>query len=145
MSKIARGYAFNLKDMFKNFKHKKLQITCKECLKYFKTSHKEDVASRVFLECVKLVMNDILENNITFKLPGYNADIHMHKISGEDFQLARSRGAFKNIDFLKTNFTAYRPALHMYNNDRTRIKLIHSNQSYTNKLDEYINSGKKYY
>ena len=90
-----------------------------------------------------LFVDDILENNITFKIPYYNAEIHMEKISGENFKKARSRGAFEDIDFLKTNFTAYRPCLYMYGK-RTRSKIIRMHKAYTKKLDEYTNNGKIY-
>lgn len=141
---IARGYAFSLKDMFRNFRHKKLQITCQECLRLFKTYHKEEVGMRVMLACMELVMNDILENGHIFKIPGYKAEIRMQRICGDEFKLARSRGAFPDIDFLKTQFTAYQPALYMYGTKKTRIKSIHMNKEYTRKLTEYVNSGKKY-
>lgn len=141
---IARGYAFSLKDMFKNFRHKKLKITCQECLKLFKTSHKDEVGMRVMLASMELIMNDILENGVIFKIPGCKAEIKMRRICDDDFKIARSRGAFPNIDFLKTQFTAYRPALYMYNSNKTRIKPIYMNKEYTKKLDEYVNSGKKY-
>jgi hypothetical protein len=74
---IARGYAFSLKDMFRNFRHKKLQITCQECLRLFKTYHKEEVGMRVMLACMELVMNDILEYGHIFKIPGYKAEVRM--------------------------------------------------------------------
>lgn len=143
MNKYARGYAFTLDDMFISFRHKKLKITCDECEQYFKERHKSIVAQRIMRECVKMVMEDVLENNITFKLPGCNSEIHMERISGEDFKIARSRGAFPDIDFLKTNCTVYRPYLYMYGN-RVRKKPIKSHKSYTKKLDEYINNGKIY-
>lgn len=143
MKQYARGYAFSLSDMFVPFRHKKLKLTCEECQQYFKERHKVEVAKRVMRECVKLVMNDILENNITFKIPYYNAEIHMEKISGENFKRARSKGAFEDIDFLKTNFTAYRPCLYMYGK-RTRSKTIRMHKAYTKKLDEYTNNGKIY-
>lgn len=143
MNRYARGYAFSLSDMFVSFRHKNIKLTCDECEEYFKTRHKQNVGARVMRECVKLVMEDVLENNITFKFPYYNAEIHMEKISGDEFKKACSHGAFQDIDFLKTNFTAYKPYLYMYGR-RTRKKPINMHNDYKKRLAKYTNEGRIY-
>lgn len=140
----ARGYSFNLDDMFLNFRHKRLKLTCDESERYFNDRHKKTPAKQILTACVKMVLDDVLENNVTFKLPGCQADIHMHAISGEDFQRARNNGAFQNVDFLKSNFTAYRPYLFLYSFGKTRMKQIRTKKYYTEKIDEYTNNGKTY-
>lgn len=139
-----RGYSFNLDDMFLNFRHKRLKLTCDESERYFNDRHKKTPAKQILTACVKMVLDDVLENNVTFQLPGCKADIHMQAISGEDFKRARENGAFLNVDFLKSNFTAYRPYLFLYSMGRTRMKQIRTNPGYTDKLDEYTNNGKTY-
>lgn len=139
-----RGHAFTLNDLFLNFRHKKLKLTCDESERYYKDRHKKTPAKRILTECIKLVLEDVIENNVTFKLPGCKADIHMQAIKDDDFKKARERGAFPDVDFLKSNFTAYRPYLYMYSAGRTRMKQIRTSKQYTQRIDQYTNEGKKY-
>jgi hypothetical protein len=57
-----------------------------------------------------LVINDIIENNVTFKLPAlgyYDGEIHLEPIKGSEFERLRAKGKFSKIDFLETVFTGY--------------------------------------
>jgi hypothetical protein len=49
---------------------------------------------KIFRECLKEVLNDIIDNNITFELPtgSRRADIHVQRTSGDDFAAARRNG-----------------------------------------------------
>jgi hypothetical protein len=73
------GAAFNLRHLSMNLPLKKLKMSCNDCYKLFKTHHRDLAAQKIFKECFKLVIEDIIDNNITFKLPtgGRLADIHM--------------------------------------------------------------------
>ena len=55
-------------------------------------------------------MNDIIENNVSFRLPslGYRGgEIHMEGVRDSEFERARKNGKFKNVDFLESMFTGY--------------------------------------
>jgi hypothetical protein len=63
------GCAFNLSDMIMNFPFSKLTITCRECYEITGDEHRDVLVKKVFRECLKLVMEDVIENNATFHLP----------------------------------------------------------------------------
>ena len=65
---FALGHAFNLKHLFENFDLKRLKISCKDCqdiLGY--TRHRDVLAAQIFKDSVKLVIKDIIDNNVTFE------------------------------------------------------------------------------
>lgn len=143
----AIGAAFNLSEIFINFPTKKLKITCDQCYKLIGDAHREKLAARIFKESFKLVINDVIENNITFQLPtgSRKCDIHMQTIDKEDFKNLRRAGKFRNIDFLKSLFTGNQLGLFMYSPKRPpRIKNIYVNKELKDKIDNNTNSGKTY-
>ena len=142
----ATGYAFNLEDLFHNFNVRKLKITSGECEKKFKDRHKTALCAKVLRESMNVILEDMLENNTTFELPTgkKRADLHMRIVQGEEFQKAKQNGAYKDIDFLKSYFTAYQPCLYMYSNNRTRIKPIYTSRKYQKRLADKVNNGMKY-
>jgi hypothetical protein len=77
--KYAIGCAFNLNDLFMNFDKSKLKITSELCEKLIKDRHKINLVKKIFKESVKIILKDILENNVTFELPTHSrkADIHV--------------------------------------------------------------------
>lgn len=143
---MAHGYAFVLDDIFKNFNTRKLKFPQSICRYYTYDYDKKLLSQTIFMECVKLVLEDIIENNVTFKLPTgkRKSYIHVHRIAGEDFKNCRKYGMFRKIDFLKTNFSGFRLALVMVRGGRERIKLITANNRYEDKLIEYTHQGKQY-
>lgn len=131
----ATGAAFNLAQLFINFPFKKLKKT------------KKDLVQKIFKEHFKLVINDIIDNNVTFELPtgSRKCNIHMLTIKGKQFKDLRKNGKFQNIDFLKSLFTGNQLALFMYSPKRPpRIKYIYINKELRDKIDKYTNEGKKY-
>jgi len=59
--------------------------------------------------CIKLVIEDVIENNATFHLPTRkrSAEIKMKSTSDEKFAFARRKGKWADVDFLTSNFTGY--------------------------------------
>jgi len=84
---LARGYAFNLHDIFNNFNLKRLLLTCNQCEKITKDRHRNFLVEKIFREHMKMVFEDIIDNNVTFELPcgSKKADIHMKKFEGKEF------------------------------------------------------------
>ena len=62
------GCAFTLGEMLINFPYKKLQITCKDCKAITGDNHRDLLVKKVFKESVKLVIEDIIENNSDFNV-----------------------------------------------------------------------------
>lgn len=142
----AVGCAFSLDDLFLNFKTDKLAISSEDCQLYNNDPHKKVLAKKVFRECIKLVLDDIIENNTTFELPtnGRRAEIHVTSIKGDQFKQARNRGKFKDVNILDSWFTGNQITLDIYTKGRIRTQPIYTNKKIKNKLTEYTNKGKQY-
>jgi len=89
----ALGYTFSAEELFENFKFKKLNFSSKFSDKFFKTRRKLMVV-KVFVTFIKLVVADMIQNNITFVLPiiGKKACFHIKATEEEKFIAARQRG-----------------------------------------------------
>lgn len=144
----ATGCAFNLDEMFLNFKKSKLKMTSNQCEKINKDPHRNKLIQKIFRESVKLILNDIIENNVTFELPtgARKSDIHIKRYYKEEFAKGRQNGKWKDVDYLQSNFTGYQLILTMYGKGgtRNRIKPIYLNKEYKDKITKYTNEGKQY-
>lgn len=133
----AVGCAFNQDEMMMNFKKQKL-----------KSVKNKELIKRIARDSIKLVLNDIIDNNVTFQLPtgSRKSDIYVRRISGKEFVRARQNGKFQDVDFLSSNFSGNQLVLNMYDREGkpTRIKPIYLNKEYKNRLTEYTNQGKQY-
>lgn len=140
------GCAFNLDEMFMNFPYNKLKMSCKDVKDITGDPHRQPLVKRIFRECFKEVLNDVIDNNVTFQLPtgARPSDIHMKRISGDDFSLARRNGKFKEIDFLASFFSGYQLVLNMYSKHFTRTKNIYVDKKLKSKIIENTNNGKQY-
>ena len=66
MKRFALGWACNLNDIFVRFPYEK----CKELYKYYKTKAlRKQKVKQVFRTATELMLNDIIENNVTLELP----------------------------------------------------------------------------
>lgn len=143
------GAAFSLPSLFERDSAKQLHLKFLEAVKilgFNKVGARDLLCAKVFAECFYMILEDMLENNITFTLPlgKKHAEIHMKRISGKQFQCGMKGRKFKDIDFLKTQFVAYRPYFFMHTNNRDREKQIYTTIDYRKRLDEKVNNGKKY-
>lgn len=146
MKHYSTGCAFNLDEMFMNFPYKKLKLTCEDCKKINGNPHRDILIKQIFRESFKLVINDIIDNNITFNLPTgvRKCNIHMKKVRGNAFKNLRRAGKWKNVDFLESNFTGYEIGFYMYGKTNPRIKTVYLNKEYTNKITSKTNKGFQY-
>ena len=143
----ATGAAMNLPEIFVNFPNKKLDMSCKDCVAITGDKHRDRLAQRIFKENFKLVINDVIDNNVTFQMfTGTRSfDIHMDTVKGTMFKRLRKLGKWKNIDILKSLFTANQLGFFMYSPKRTpRVKHIYVNRALRDKIDENTNAGKTY-
>lgn len=148
MKHWALGYACNLNDIFVRFPYEK----CKSLIEnYKKKQDQKKKVKQVFRTGVEIILNDIIENNNTFKLPslGYwKGEIHFEPVTGEEFERLRAKGKFSGIDFLETFFTGYQLYLYLSGkNDNffSRRKFpIYMSKLYKEKLEDYVNNGKVY-
>lgn len=148
MKHFALGWACNLNDIFVRFPYEK----CKSLIKLYKTKVlKRQKVKQVFRTGVEIILNDIIENNSTFKVPSmgyYGGEIHFEPITGSEFRRLRAKGKFSGIDFLESLFTGYQLYLYIHgkrDNFLHRRKFpIYINKFYKEKLESLVNQGKTY-
>lgn len=139
----ALGSSFNLGDLSDNFPSSKLKMTCDECEKLTGDRHRKKLAEKIFTTNLKMVLEDVIENNTTFQLPtgSKRADIHMYRYEDDEFIKARKNGKFEDIDYLKSFFHGYELKLFMYSNNRVRSKNIYVDKNLKDKITEKTNEG----
>ena len=148
MKHMALGWACNLNDIFVRFPYEK----CKSLIKNYKTKQlRRQKIKQVFREGVQQILDDVIENNVTFKIQGrgyQGGEIHMEAITGSEFEKVREHGKFKKVDFLESLFTGYQMYLYIHgksDNFLHRKKYpIYVNRYLRNKLVKYTNEGKVY-
>lgn len=146
MKCFAGGCAFNLRDLAYNFNWNK--INCKLIDIYGYKEHKTLFLASMFLDHLIEVVDDIIDRNVTFILPlngRKKATIHPIAYRDKKFQYYRKFGRFKNVDFLESNFTAYRLGFQMYSTDRTpREKILYLSGEQKRRLEENTSKGMNY-
>lgn len=142
----ATGAAFNLDEMLMNFPYKKLSITCEKCRKITGNLHRDILVKRIFRECIKLVLNDVIDNNTTFWLPtgAKKCNIHMKRVDGEAFKNLRKSGKWEDVDFIASSFAGYEIGLFLYGVRDPRIKTVYVNKSLKDKITKNTNAGMQY-
>ena len=148
MKHLALGWACNLNDLFVRFPYEK----CKSLMTKYKTKQlRRQKIKQVFRTCVEIILNDIIENNATFKVPSFQyngGEIHYEPIKGEEFKELRTKGKFSGVDFLETLFTGYQLYLYIHgksDNFLARKKIpIYISTFYKHKMEELVNNGKTY-
>lgn len=142
----ATGAAFNLKETFLNFPFNKLKISCDDCKSINGNPHRDILVRQIFRECYKLILNDIIDNNVTFELPITNRKvfINMKRTKGEQFKRARRFGKWEEIDFLSSLFSGYELALTIETNTIPKVKNIYVDKNLKKKIIDNTNLGKQY-
>lgn len=136
------------KDLYANFNFKRCNITVKE-YRQMHASSKRLACARIFTEAFFKIIDDIVDNNITLRIPVYEgkeAHIGMEAITGDDFERMYLRGDFGDLDPVTSNFTGYRPYISYtsWNGNRHKQPLRIS-KNWLNKITEHLNNGKVYY
>lgn len=142
------GHSFTCHDIFMNLPVEKLKMTPAQCKKYYSDGSKRDFAASIWMESAKLVVDDIIENNIQFKLPGMGRTqsyIQMQRVQGDEFKRAFKKGKWNDVDFITSNFSGYQLQLVMDSKKRTkREKPIYLAGKDRDRITKYTNQGKQY-
>lgn len=142
----ATGYSFNSEELFENLKIKRLKFSTDTCKKISGCKDRRALAIRIFLYAVKIILLDIIENNVTFKFPTKReCYLNMVGTFGEDFKRARRNGAWLDVDYLKSNFTGYQMQFMYLANDREIKKPVYVSSWMKDIITEKTNSGFSYY
>nr|DAW84464.1 MAG TPA: hypothetical protein [Caudoviricetes sp.] len=144
--KYAVGHAFNMNDMFMNFPFEKLKLTQEDCMELNNNPKKKEFVKKIFRDCVRLVIDDVIDNNTTFILPlnRGTADIHMRRTFGEQFKKARQRGKWRGVDFLSSNFSGNEIILRMNHSDFIKEKVIYVDKKRRDRITKNTNEGMQY-
>ena len=142
------GHSFTCHDIFMNFPVRKLKMTPEQCKEVYSDGSKRDLAASIWMSSVRLIIDDIIENNTQFKLPGMGRTqsyIQMKRTEGDDFKNAFRRGKWRDVDFITSNFCGYQLQIVMESKKRTRReKPIYLATRDKDKITEYTNQGKQY-
>ena len=148
MKHYALGWACNLNDIFVRFPYEK----CKSLIKKYKDKQQQKSKVKKVFNCgLKLIIQDIIDNNITFEVPKlqyYGGQLHLEAITGEEFMELKKKGKFKGVDFLESNFTGYQMYLYIKgkrDNFLPRRKFpVYFNKVYRDQITKNTNEGKQY-
>ena len=143
---MATGAAFNIDEILMNFPYKKLSITCQKCKEITGDPHRNILVKQILRECVRVILNDVIDNNVTFWLPtgAKKCNIHMKRVDGEAFKNLRKAGKWKDVNLLSSSFTGYELGLFMYGVRDTRVKTIYVNKSLKDKITQNTNNRMQY-
>lgn len=147
MKRYALGCAFSMDNLFDNFPYKKLTITCKQCKAITGDNHRDILVKRIFRESVKLVINDVVNNNVTFWLPltgSKRCNIHMRRVQGDEFKNLRKAGKWKDVDIVRSMFSGYELSFFMLGKRTPRVKSIYLNKELRDKIIQNTNNGMSY-
>jgi len=147
MKKYKCSHCFTNLDLYDNFDFNSLGITKKTCREKRKDTKKEYVVS-VFMYCLYLIMLDIVKNNITFVVPLFGnqeACFYVKMFENEKFQKMYSKGGFKGIDFLNSNFKGYQIYFQYTHKGGVKEKPIYISSKLKDIFYDNINKGKQYY
>lgn len=147
---IASGHAFNLDELLLNLDRKKIKFNCKKCKEIIGYNDRDVLIKRIFMDGLNIILDDIIDNNITFELPTGSARktyLRMKKYDGKEFTRLRKLGKFTNVDFLASNFSGYQLGLDMFYKDGRpyKHKPVYVDQAKAQKIVENTNNGKQYY
>ena len=115
------GHAFTGKDLFMNFPVRKMKMSKDECKEIYSDGNKRDLAEQIFIRSLQIVVDDIIDNNVHFKLPGrpnLQSYIYMKRTSDKQFKKAFRNGKWNDVDFIESNFSGYQLILEMQSNKR---------------------------
>lgn len=144
----AVGHAFTGRDIFMNFPVRKLKMSSEKCRKIYSDGSKRDLSEQIFIKALRMVVDDIIENNTQFKFPGMGktqAYLQMKRTYGDKFKNAFRNGKWNDVDFITSNFSGYQMVLNMESSKRTsRQKLVYLSTSDKQRITDYTNQGKQY-
>lgn len=144
----ALGHAINGRQLFLPFDNKKIKTERKYVKELVKSEHKEYLANMIFADALQMIMDDIIDNSITFDFKlnkCKTAEIYIKEFSGEEFLRGRRNGLWKEIDYLNTNFSGYQPVFKYQKAGYTVEKPIHLDTKRKLRIAENVNNGKSYY
>ena len=110
------------------------------------TKSLRDELGKIYMELMELVVEDIIENNVTFKFTltlDRKGTLQIRPIRDEFFKKLMQNGSLDGLDFLKTDFTGYR--LFYSSQHRKKDRFVALDKKNKNRIIEKANNGMKYF
>ena len=146
MSNYATGYAFNVTELFENFNNKRLSISSSDLKKTVGYQDKDELVLQIFLYAIKVILLDIIQNNVTFKFPTKReCYLNIVRTSGEEFKQARRNGKWLDVDYLKSDFSGNQMQFMFIANEREIKKPVYLSSNLKDMITENTNNGMVYY
>lgn len=146
MSNYATGYAFNVTELFENFNNKRLSISSSDLKKTVGYQDKDELVLQIFLYAIKVILLDIIQNNVTFKFPTKReCYLNIVRTSGEEFKQARRNGKWLDVDYLKSDFSGNQMQFMFIANEREIKKPVYLSNNLKDIITENTNNGMVYY
>lgn len=144
-------YAFTVTDIYQGYE-RSLKLTPEQYinLNMTKTHGLVGLFGNILADTIFLIIQDIILNNSTVQFQGVGGygEIYMHTVKNEEFKKARQNGEYQEVDFLVSNFKAYRPIFKRYQK-RDSLETYTTNiildPRFKRDLTKQINKGKNYY
>ena len=143
----ALGCAFNIEDMLIRFPYTKLDCTCNQCKEILNDFHRSILVKRIFRENVKMVLSDIIHNNVTFWLPltgNKKCNMHMRRVQGEAFKRLRQAGKWEDVEIFSSMFSGYEIGFYLLGNRTPREKTVYVDKKFKSIITQKTNEGFNY-
>lgn len=145
------GYCVTPREMFANFDFNRLELKRYEINEQSEDNYDSRLQflSDFFKTSFKMVIEDVIEKNVTFYLPVIGKgkiSIHMIAIEGNWLKKKMALQKFANLDFIKAGFKGYTTAMFFNDvrNNIPKVKNIYLNYRYQIMVNEKTNNGMPY-
>ena len=141
----ATSYAIKASELYCTFPtHKYIHLPTRDLpAKYDR--HWENLYGSILRYFFYLMICDVIENKVIFKLPPITkACIKIDPVTGDDFIRARQNGAFQDVDYLASNFTGYEINLNYNTRYGSWKKRIYVSSKFRDRIVELTNKGESW-
>lgn len=136
-------------ELFRNFDFKgRIGLTKYQYKTLYGSKNGFLFCSKVLACAFYFIFKDIIENNVTFKLPLFGArkaEIHMVPVVGKELTDGIKAGKFRKLDPFASDFTGYKMVMTFDKKAEKCIKTITLTSELSALMYDKINSGKKYF
>ncbi len=142
---LRNDHTYSAVELYKTYNLDRLKGKGK-IARHYKCRDKKALAQKIFLRYLYLLVRDLIEGGKIFHFPSQTlASLRMHKIAGEHFKYARKRGKFKEVDFLKSDFSAYLLVMDYETNKGVKItRQVVMSENLAKMIIDKTNEGYKY-
>lgn len=142
MRKVFMKHSFSATDLYRGWNTRKF-------LRFKYANNKNNkvrlVCGAIFAYCIALILNDLIQNGVTFKFPQADSYLEMACISGDEFKKAYANDdGFAQVDYLASNFKTYYPQFRSVRNGKIKKRRVILDKIRQSQLINLINSGRMY-